>query len=119
MTKRKFLLFVAAGLFVLVAIVTLPFQVGSVQGNWQQQTWPSRTPTPVGGPNPTNTPVAPPPPTTDPGGGGNPNPTAQPGDTPAPGVTEEATVVPTTIILQTPVGGYEPGQIRLRSGLSC
>lgn len=133
MTKRRLILVIAAGLFLIVALVSLPFQVGSVQGNWQAQTWPSRTPTPQGGPpDPTNT-SQPPPPTTDPGGGGGgggqSTNTPQPGDTPVPGETPTPTTA-VTIVFQTPVGGYEAtaqpcgipptvqalGQVNIRSG---
>ncbi len=113
MTKPKLFIVVAAGLLLLLAIMTLPFQVGSVQGNWQEQTWPSRTPTPQGGPNPTNTPP-PPPPTDDPGGGGgggggsNNTPTPQTGPTNTPVVEEFPTLTPNvTVALETPIGGYE------------
>ncbi len=111
MNKKKLFIYVAAGIILIAAIMTLPFQVGSVVGEVAYQTVPSRTSTPEGGPQPTNTSQPPPPPTDDPGGGGQPQPTAttQTGSTPS-GGGPTATATPTTAVtavIITPEGGYE------------
>jgi hypothetical protein len=104
MTKRRLFIFFAAVLLIFFAVFTFPFQVGSVRGERLLQTWPSRTPTPQGGPQPTATNQGPPP-TTDPGGG--PNPTAQPGATNTPVTDEAPPLTPSaTVVLATPEGGY-------------
>jgi hypothetical protein len=100
MTKRRLFIFFAAVLLIFFAVFTFPFQVGSVRGERLLQTWPSRTPTPQGGPQPTATNQGPPP-TTDPGGG--PNPTAQPGATNTPVTDEAPPLTPSaTVVLATP-----------------
>lgn len=107
MTKQKLFSYFVAAFILLIAVMTLPFQVGPAAGEGAFQTWPSRTPTPQGGPQPT---VTNPPPTSDPGGGGD----GGPANTPPPGVTNTPVTgqspTPTssaTIIIPTPIGGYE------------
>ena len=107
MTKSRLFVFVAAGLILLVALLTLPFQVqvSSAGENRLQDTWPSRTPTPQGGPGSTNTP---PPPTDDPGGGPQNTTTPQAGPTNTPVLEQIPTLTPNvTVVLETPPGGYE------------
>ncbi|MFZ0544115.1 MAG: SH3 domain-containing protein [Candidatus Promineifilaceae bacterium] len=107
MTKRTLFIYAAAGLIILFAALSLPFQVTPVSGEWQNQTVPSRTATPQGGPPTATTPPQPPTPTNSPGGGGGPQPTSPPGPTSTP-VPGQPSATPTVAVtLETPVGGYE------------
>ena len=112
MTKRNLFIYAAAGLILILALLSLPREVGSARGEWYLQTVPSRTATPEGGPpDPINTPQSEPPtappPTDDPDG---PPPTSppQPGptNTLAPGEPSPTPTTAATVVLITPEGGY-------------
>src|SRR5690606_17624744 len=85
-------------------------QIRPAFGKGFVQTWPTRTPTPEGGPPPpTNTSEAPPPPTDNPGGPpqNTATPPSNPDATPAPGEATATATLAATAVLLTPVGGYE------------